>query len=61
VLNTEPASMSAWVTFLVAVQVFEAVGARSPAGQVMVDRPGNGSVTVTADSVTLPVLVTRKL
>jgi hypothetical protein len=61
VFDTEPASMSDWVTFRVAVHVFEAVGARLPGGQVMADRPGNGSVTATLESVTLPVFVTTKL
>ena len=59
VFSTEPVSMSAWVTFLVAVHVLDPPGARFPAGHVMADRPGNGSVTPTVLSVTLPELVTR--
>ena len=51
--------MSTCVTARVAVQVFDAAGARFPAGHDTADRPGSGSVTATADSVTLPVLVTK--
>ena len=36
----------------------DAPGARVVTGQVIADRPGIGSVTVTALRVTLPVLVT---
>ena len=76
VLRTDPASTSAWVTVYVAVQVTEAPGtsaATEPArasatttpGQVTTGRvpcPVNSvSLMVTGASVTLPVLVTRKL
>ena len=56
VLLTEPALMSAWVIWWMAVQVFAAPGASvSVSGQVTVPW---SSVTVTGpESVTLPVLV----
>ena len=61
VLLTDPASMSAWVTALVAVQVVDAAGAKLDTGHETGDRPGNGSETPTALSVTFPVFVTTKL
>ena len=41
-----------------AVQVVDAPGASVVDGQVMLDRPGNGSLMETEVSVTLPALVT---
>src|SRR5262245_40579335 len=57
-LVIDPASTSAWVVTWVAVHVTLAPGASVDAGQVIVDKPGAGSVTSTAVNVTLPVLVT---
>ncbi|HET8940821.1 MAG TPA: hypothetical protein VFN13_02390 [Rudaea sp.] len=56
-----PASTSDCLTVYVAVQVVFAAGAKTDTGQVIVDSPLNGSVTVTGFNVTLPVLVTLKL
>ena len=58
VLMTDPASTSAWVIVRVAVHVADPPGANVVDGQVIADKPGNGSVTPTDTSVTLPVLVT---
>ena len=58
VLMTEPASTSAWVIVRVAVHVADPPGANVVDGQVIADRPGNGSVIPTEVRVTLPVLVT---
>ena len=58
VFVTTPAFTSAWVMVRVAEQVVEPPGARVVAGQEIADRPANGSVTITAVNVTLPVLVT---
>jgi hypothetical protein len=63
VLVIEPASMSAWVTTYVAVQVVDCCGATGAAGQVTtgaVPVPENAdSATATPVRVWLPVFVTR--
>ena len=59
VFTTVPASMSACVTVYEAAQVVHAPGANDDTGQVTADRPGSGSDTPIAVSVTVPVLVTR--
>ena len=59
VLRIEPVSMSASVTVYEAVQVVEIEGANVDTGHETTDRPGNGSVTPTDVSVTLPLLVTK--
>jgi hypothetical protein len=59
VLLTCPRFTSAWVSVYVAVHVRDAPGASAPPGQVTV--PTFGSVTLTADNVTLPVFVTRNV
>ena len=41
------------------MQVSDGTGASEVSGQLIADRPGIGSVTVTGFRVTLPVLVTR--
>jgi hypothetical protein len=67
VFDTDPASISAWVTVYVAVQVTVAFGASdaAPAGQVTADNvpvPVNApSFTVTVCIVTFPVFFTAKL
>src|SRR5580698_5031026 len=43
------------------MQVSEAPAASVGCGQLTGETPGSGSVTVTAETATLPVLVTRKL
>ena len=58
VFTTEPASTSACVTEYDAEQVVEPPGASVGTGQMTAVRPGNGSDTPTAVSVTLPVFVT---
>ena len=50
--------MSATVTVYVAVHVIGIVGANVDCGHETEDKPGSGSVTPTACSVTLPVFVT---
>ena len=60
VFTIEPASMSATVTVYDAVHVIETEGASVDTGQLMTERPGNGSVTPTVVNVTLPVFVTNK-
>ena len=61
-LTTDPASMSAWVTMYVPVQVVDACGARVVTGHVTtggVPEPENAvSVALTPVSVVFPVLVT---
>lgn len=59
VLSTDPALTSAWVIVRVAEHVVERPGARMVSGQLIDDMPVNGSVTATALTVTLPVLVTK--
>ena len=59
VLLIDPALTSAWVMVRVAVQVVEALGVSVVDGQLMVERPGRGSLMATDVRVTLPVLVTR--
>ena len=58
VLVATPAFTSDWVITRVAVQVVDAPGAKVVDGQLMLDRPANGSVMITEVRVTLPVLVT---
>src|SRR6478672_5512720 len=59
--STKPASTSAWVTVYVDVQVSVAPGASPPGGSTGQDTVVRSSVTATAWSVTLPVLVTTYL
>ena len=59
VLKIEPASTSATVTVYDAVHVVDTEGANVDTGHEIADKPGNGSVTSTADNVTLPVFVTK--
>jgi len=61
VFAIEPAFMFASVTVYVAVHVVDTDGAKVDTGHDTADKPGNGSVTPTDVSVTLPVLVTKKL
>ena len=59
----DPLSISAWVAVYDAVHVVEAPGARVVTGQVTVTAVAGAvaeSVTEIADTVTLPVFVTRK-
>ena len=58
VFTIEPASTSACDTAYDAVHVVDAPGANDATGHDTADRPGNGSDTPTAVSVTLPVFVT---
>ena len=58
VFVTTPAFTSDWVMVRVAVHVVDAPGAKVVDGQLMLDRPANGSVMITEVRVTLPVLVT---
>jgi hypothetical protein len=51
--------MSAWVVVYVAVQDSNRPGASVESGQVMVDKPVIGSVTVIDVRVTFPVFVTK--
>ena len=55
VFATTPAFTSLWVMVRVAVHVVDPVGIKMINEQLMVDRPGSGSVTLTAVSVTFPV------
>ena len=59
VFTIEPAFMFANVTVYVAVHVVEIAGANVDTGHDTADKPGNGSVTATEWSVTLPVFDTR--
>ena len=59
VLVTTPAFTSDWMIVRVAVHVVDAPGASVVNGQLMLDRPANGSTMLTDVSVTLPVFVTR--
>ena len=58
VLMIDPALTSVWVMVRVAVHVVDAPGASVVEGHEIADNPLSGSVTDTAVSVTLPVLVT---
>src|ERR1035438_8097079 len=55
VLEIEPLVTSAWVVVYVAVQVSVEPGERELLGQLILDSPDMGSVTVTELRVTLPV------
>ena len=57
-LTIEPASRSAWVTVRLAVQVSEAVGARSPSGNVTAAQKEWRDPLLSALMVTLLTLVT---
>ena len=59
VLMIDPAFTSAWVIVRVAVHVLDDPGASVVDGQVILERPANGSVMVTDVNVTLPVFVTK--
>ena len=59
VLRIEPASMSATVTVYDAVHVVDTDGANVDTGHEIADKPGNGSVTAIAVSVTLPMFETK--
>ena len=58
VLITDPVFTSLWVMVRVAVQVAEAPGASVADGQLIADKPGNGSATLSPVNVTLPLLNT---
>ena len=59
VFRIEPAFMFANVTVYDAVHVVDTEGANVDTGQLTTERPGNGSVTPTDVSVTLPLFVTK--
>ena len=61
VFATTPAFTSDCVIVLVAVHVVENPGSKIVAPQLIVDRPGSGSVMATEVRVTLPVLPTAKV
>ena len=61
VFTTEPASTSDCVTVYVAEHVVDPPGTKLVTGHVTADNPGNGSATVIAVRVTLPVFNTTKL